>query len=315
MSKRFIHVMAGVIVNASGEILIAKRPDTAHQGGLWEFPGGKRELGESPAEALARELDEELGIQVRACRPQIQIAHDYGDKQVFLDVWRVTAFEGEAHGREGQPVRWVRPDELGGYAFPAANRPIVSAARLPDCYLITPDPDAGDLSGFLARLERALSMGQRLVQLRAKGLSESALDELAGDVAARCRAAGAEWLLNGPAALAYRHGADGLHLDGAALATLDERPEGLRWLAASCHDAAQLSRAEALGCDFAVLSPVKATASHPRILPLGWAGFAERVRGVGMPVYGLGGLSPADRDDAWAAGAQGIAGIRGLWPD
>ena len=122
---KLIHVAAAVIRNGRGQILIARRPDDKHQGGLWEFPGGKVEAGETVPQALARELEEEIGITVTACAPFMRIDHDYGDKRVTLDIRKVTAFTGEPHGREGQPSRWVPVSELHTYEFPAANRPIV----------------------------------------------------------------------------------------------------------------------------------------------------------------------------------------------
>ena len=93
-----VHVAAAVIRGADGRVLIAKRPQDKHQGGLWEFPGGKVEEGEAVERALARELEEELGIRVEAARPLIQVQHDYPDKQVLLDVWEVSSFTGEPHG-------------------------------------------------------------------------------------------------------------------------------------------------------------------------------------------------------------------------
>lgn len=123
-----VHVAVGVILAADGEsIFLARRLQTAHQGGLWEFPGGKVEAGESVDVALRRELHEELGIDMRTCEPLVEVRHDYGDKQVFLDVHVVTAFNGEPHGREGQETAWCRVDQLASMAFPAANRPIVDA--------------------------------------------------------------------------------------------------------------------------------------------------------------------------------------------
>ena len=100
-----VHVAVGIVADSAGAILIARRPDHAHQGGLWEFPGGKVEAAESVATALQRELHEELGIAVQAAEPWLQIRHAYPDKTVLLDVWRVTAWRGEPHGREGQPLR------------------------------------------------------------------------------------------------------------------------------------------------------------------------------------------------------------------
>lgn len=122
-----VEVAAGVIYNPQGQILIAKRAVNQHQGGLWEFPGGKIEAAESAQQALARELHEELAIDVTASEPLIRIEHEYSDKSVVLDVWCVTAFNGEARGVEGQPLEWVLPSELQNYDFPAANEPIIEA--------------------------------------------------------------------------------------------------------------------------------------------------------------------------------------------
>jgi len=129
MSNKQVLVAAGVIFNPKGELLIAKRSNHQHQGGLWEFPGGKIETGETAQHALARELFEEVGISVSASEPLIRIAHDYADKSVVLDVWVITAFEGTAQGKEGQEVRWIDPQEMDQFDFPAANASIVSAIK------------------------------------------------------------------------------------------------------------------------------------------------------------------------------------------
>jgi len=299
----WLRVVAAAVFDDRGRVLLARRPDHLHQGGLWEFPGGKVEPGESLEQALARELQEELGILPRSSRPLIRIRHAYPDRQVELDVWRVDAFVGEPHGREGQPVEWVAPEALPEREFPAANRPIVDAVRLPDRYLVTGGP-AGDPRGFLARLEQALAGGVRLVQLRAKVLPEAEYLRLAGQALQRCRRHGARLLLNAPSGWVERVGADGVHLDRRRLAY---------WVAASCHDARELARAEAIGCDFAVLSPVLPTASHPGAPTLGWEGFAELADAARIPVYALGGVSPADIPRAHGLYAQGIAAIRALW--
>ena len=122
-----VHVAVGVILDSSRRVLLTRRAADSHQGGLWEFPGGKVEPGESLAVALARELHEELGIRVRRSSPLLEVQHDYGDKQVRLDVHVVWEFEGQALGREGQPLAWVAGNELAQYSFPAANTPIVEA--------------------------------------------------------------------------------------------------------------------------------------------------------------------------------------------
>ena len=124
-----LHVAVGVILDEFHNILITRRAPDAHQGGLWEFPGGKVEAGESLALALARELREELGISIGRTSGLLEIRHDYGDKSVLLDVHVVWDFSGEARGLEQQPLAWVAPGELADYAFPAANAPIVEAVQ------------------------------------------------------------------------------------------------------------------------------------------------------------------------------------------
>ena len=124
-NKKTVHVAVGVIVK-HGQILLAKRASHQHQGGLWEFPGGKVEAGETVQNALARELNEELAIDVKACRPLLEIKHDYKDKSVFLDVWLVLEFDGEAKGIEGQPLVWAPITALANYEFPEANVEIVT---------------------------------------------------------------------------------------------------------------------------------------------------------------------------------------------
>ena len=123
-----VHVAVAVIVhqNDSNKILIAKRPDHVHKGGLWEFPGGKVEQGEHVFEALARELEEELAIFVLQAEPLINIQHDYPEKSVLLDVWKVTEFSGNAKENEGQAIEWVSVSQLNEYSFPEANNLIIS---------------------------------------------------------------------------------------------------------------------------------------------------------------------------------------------
>jgi 8-oxo-dGTP diphosphatase len=124
-----LHVAVGVILDADKRILISRRAAEAHQGGLWEFPGGKVEAVESVQEALARELFEELGIQIGVISPLLKVEHDYSDKSVMLDVWVVPEFTGVPKGCEGQPLAWVALEDLESYPFPEANAPIVDAVK------------------------------------------------------------------------------------------------------------------------------------------------------------------------------------------
>jgi len=124
-----LRVAAGALLNRRGKVLLARRAADAHQGGLWEFPGGKIEAGESESQALARELDEELGIELVTARPLIRVRHAYPDRVIDLAVWRVSRWRGEPWGRLGQALRWVAPERLEDYPMPAADRPVLAALR------------------------------------------------------------------------------------------------------------------------------------------------------------------------------------------
>jgi len=311
---RLVHVAVAVLRDGDGRVLLAKRPDHAHQGGLWEFPGGKVEPGEDVVAALRREAHEELGVEVAAERPLIQVVHHYGDRSVLLDVHCVTAFLGTPHGREGQPLAWVHPESLSDYPMPAADVPIVAAIRLPERLLITgqapTDPDR-----FLQRLDRSLGRAEiGIVQFRATQLPRSEWLALAERALAVCRRHRARMVVNGTPEDALALGADGVHLNSARLAGCEQRPGPEGWLVgASCHGAPELAHAGGLGLDYALLSPVLPTASHPGAPHLGWTRFAALVREASLPVYALGGMTEAMLPEAWGHGAQGVAAIGGYW--
>lgn len=310
-----VHVAAAVIRGIDGKILLARRADTQHQGGLWEFPGGKLEAEESVAMALARELREELGIEVVSARPLIKVQHDYPDKQVLLDVWEVSAFTGEPHGVEGQPIEWVTARDLLNYPFPAANAAIVAAARLPGEYLITP----GELEApsLLRGIQKAITTGIKLVQLRAPNGYDPKYRDLAVDAAGLC-AGKAQLMLKGPFEWLGDFPSAGWHMTSAQLRKYASKGRPLpkdRWLAASCHNAEELALAQLMDVDFVTLSPVQATLTHPDAQPLGWEQAAQLIGGFNKPAFLLGGVGPVELEKAWAAGAQGVAGIRAFWPE
>lgn len=314
-----VHVVAAVLVDDRGRILLSRRVEGQDLAGAWEFPGGKVEPGEGPLQALARELDEELGIAVdtAGCSPLIAVPFAYAHKRIVLDVYRVGAFGGVPRGREKQALAWAPPSTLPRYRMPDADRPVVAALLQPDAYLITPQPTATDLhdpSAWLGRVEAALDRGVRRVQFRVRGLSDAAGAALAAPLADLCQDRGAELLVNSAAeaaiALAGRLGA-GLHLRSVDLRRWDpaRRQDVPGPLAASCHDLPELHAATAVGADFAVLGPVQPTRSHPGADTLGWSGFARLREASPLPVYALGGLAPADIAQARRHGAQGVAGI------
>ena len=309
-----VHVAAAVLTDADGRVLVSRRAKNAHQGGLWEFPGGKVDSGEDVQSALRREIDEELGVQVENARPLIRVPHAYPDRNVLLDVWKVTSWRGDPRGLENQEIDWVSPEVLPGRDFPAADVPIVAAVRLPECYAITPAP-SGAFEPFLEKLDRLTAGNVRLVQLRAHELDQHTFAALARAAARICQSNDAQLILNGDPQLAVAVGADGAHLTSTRLKSLSSRPLNQSfWVGASCHDALELDHAARIGADFALLSPVNATPGAGKAPVLGWEGFRLLAEAARLPVYALGGLGPQDLDNAWAHGAQGVAAVRGFWP-
>lgn len=360
MTRQRVQVVAAVIRGPDGRVLLAQRPQHKHQGGLWEFPGGKVEPGETEVEALQRELHEELGLRAEAQTPLIRIRHDYPDKSVELSVWQVTGWSGESYGaaaddamgsvqadtiaasalqgREGQPVRWVAPDDFLRLPFPAANGPIVAAARLPAIWRIT--PALSSLAEVRRWAEQRLLSGLNAPADAREGwflrLPEWSLDDyvLAAEVLvalkaaamAEAQAAGgacapiALCLHGDPRVLQRMPTADGFHLNhqqarqlvdgGQTAASLRSRAGQL--VSAAAHDEAELAAALAAGVDSAWLSPVLMTPSHPEAAPLGWAQWAQSLAKVPMPVYALGGVTATDVSMARSLGGQGVAGISQL---
>lgn len=308
-----VEVVAGVIRDAGGRVLLARRTEGRDLAGRWEFPGGKREPDESPEAALVRELHEELGIDVEIGAALINVPQAYPDKRLRLDVRMIAHWRGAIRGREGQALAWVPPHKLVSYAMPPADRPVVAALRQPDRYLVTPEPGSNE-ADWLANLQRALATGIRRVQLRAPTADPARWQALAARAVAACRAVGAEVLVNADVELSRRLGV-GVHLRSAQLAALSQRPlPSDQAVAASCHTFEELRAADALGCDFAVVGAIKPTPSHPGASALGWAGFAALREAVSLPLYAIGGLGIGDLAEARRHGAQGVAAIRALWP-
>lgn len=312
MSTSPVEVVAAVIERPDGAFLLAQRPAGKVYAGYWEFPGGKVEPGEPLSTALARELHEELGIDVEIARRWIVQTYAYPHATVRLNFFRVSAWRGEPHGKEAQRLAWQQLRALDVAPLLPANAPVLRALQLPFEYAIT---HAGEIGAEeqLRRLDARLAQGLRLIQVREKGMSAPELERFAAAVIALARPRGAQVLINADIELALRLGADGVHLAAAQLVLLQRKP-ALRWCAASCHDAGELARAAALGVDFVVLGPVQSTLSHPGAMPLGWEGFADLARGATVPVYALGGMGPGDLETAWRCGAHGIAMLRGSWP-
>lgn len=311
MSSDVVHVAVGVIVR-DDQVLIAKRPVHVHQGGLWEFPGGKVGDGEDIRTALLRELEEELHIHVEKSEPLITIPHDYHDKHVYLDVHKITDFSGEPHGREGQEIRWVRLTELAQYQFPEANQAIMSALSLPDKYMIT--GNFIDFADCEKKLVAAIKRGIRMVQLREKDMAEDDFLALASRLYGITSGSGVKLILNTSFDVFRRTNADGIHYTGQRLRECQQRPVGPEMLfSTSTHTLKELEHAVQIDADFAMLSPVLPTRSHPGEPSLGWEEFEKIVSQISIPVYALGGMTVDMVDVARENGAQGIAAISALW--
>lgn len=309
--RRRIAVAAAVILDGQGRFLLAQRPEGKPYPGYWEFPGGKIEPGETPRDALVRELEEELGIRASRLYPWITRDYDYTHAAVRLHFFRVAAWSGELHGREGQAWSWQPLDTATRAAVSPmlpANAPVLSALEWPAVMGVTPALSAD----FLPQIERALAAGLKLVQLRDKTLEDGALGRAAAE---RVRTHAARLMVNADTPDAQplaAHGMGGLHWSARELMAAAQRPAS-GWCGASCHDEQELAQAARLGLDYVVLGHVLATPSHPCAQPLGWERFSALIRDYPLPVYAIGGLKRGDLETAWTRGAHGVGLLRAAW--
>lgn len=309
-----LRIAVGVIYNGTRDkVLLAKRHAHSDHGGLWEFPGGKCNPGESIESALRRELYEELDLVVERASPLMIIDHDYPNHAVTLDVWEVNDWHGKVIGKEGQHIEWTPIHELGRRKFPAANQAIVSAVMLPSLYVITPDlREYGE--DFFVLTERLLCAGLKVLQFRATRIRADTRARVAASLASLCRDSDCLLLLNDTPGMAVQSGAGGVHLNSARLLQMNQRPlDSTHVVGASCHNRTELMQASTLRMDYVLLGPVRHTASHADAITLGWKKFEALARSTPLPVYALGGMRPDDMNLARAAGARGLAMIGGIW--
>jgi 8-oxo-dGTP diphosphatase len=274
--------------------------------GYWELPGGKVDAGETSQQAAVRELAEEVGLTALAVRPWISYHHEFRMRRLRLFFFRIERWSGTARGCEGQRIAWVHPaaPEVAPI-LPSVDR-VLTALGLPDLYAVSDVQRHGGADAFLARLAQALREGLRLIQIREPAMGPDQRVQFARRVAALAQPYRARVLLAGSALEARRAGLCGTHSSAAELQRLTSRPPVKLWVA-SCHDEADLRRAEQLGADAAVLSPVLPSAKHPDRPPLGWDGLQRLAAGAALPVYVQGGMSKTLIPQARQAGAIGIA--------
>jgi 8-oxo-dGTP diphosphatase len=321
MLKR-VPVVVGIVENNLGRILVTKRRPDAHLGGLWEFPGGKVEAGESDFIALQRELFEEINIQIERAVPFMQKEQTYSDRVVSLHIYRVLAWQGSVKPLEGQPMQWVDPSALSSLEFPSANVAICKRLQLPKKIYITPDvPPSTDIHLFLAWLSKQLEkMPRSFVIWRAPRFNDAQYLEWGKAIQQKIQAAGHHFVAHPTPDRSVLLGCDAVHLSAAVLEQVSVQSipldkTTLQWYGASCHNSLELQKAEALGCDYVTASPVLDTNSHPNTTTLGWDQLQELTQRAFVPVYALGGQSQQTLRAALDAGAFGIAGISGFWEE
>lgn len=313
----------GVIQSPDGLVLLGQRPAGKPWSGYWEFPGGKIEAGESPAHALIRELQEELGITPTRYYPWITRSYDYeakynahGElespaKTVKLHFFIIAEWQGEPVGLEQQALSWQNPQQVNVSPMLPANAPILTGLSLSKVYAITNLQELGE-ECFFVRLKSALADGLRMIQVREKHLSQPQLLQFARRVMDEAAPYAAKVMINSDVALAHELGAAGVHFSSGQLMALQSKPQDIL-CGASCHNTSELAHAAKLGLDYVMLSPVQATQSHPDAPCLGWTHFAQLIQEYPLPVFALGGMTPADLHVARLHGAHGIALQRAIW--
>jgi 8-oxo-dGTP diphosphatase len=294
-----------VLLRPDGAVLLADRPAGKPYAGYWEFPGGKIEPGEDVQQALARELNEELGIDIGQALPWFVFEYDYPHAYVRLHFRRVFGWRGTPHAREGQQLAFFNPaaSELPQPLLPAAVPALRWLTLPPVCELSA--ASAPGIDTFLARLDAQLAQGLRMVLLHEPQLTEAAVGELLPQVLSRCRAHGARVLVSSAHDGLMQH-TDGLLLLPDGLAQVAARPSA-PWVGAMVRDAGDLAQAARIGCDFVVAGPVLPSPQHAEVIALGWHGFSALALTTPMPMYATGGLAAVDLDRAQHAGAHGLA--------
>ena len=318
MSKPEIFVAAGLILKPDGQLLLGQRPADKPWAGWWELPGGKIETGETVLQALARELKEEIDIEVTEATPWVTYTHEYPKNIVHLSFCKVTGWTGTPRSLENQQLAWVDPKETihVGPLLPATEPPL-RWLRLPERYLLTSITTPDNLPAFVDSLRQAVAAGVGMVQFRepewaARCGHDAALEHAFSTVLSECRALKIPCLVNSAHPSHWWARADGVQVRTIDLTRFNKESVQGNWVGASVHSAHDLALARQLGADFAVLGHVLPTPSHPEQAALGWEAFSRLAQQAGMPVYAIGGQSNSTLLKARQCGAHGVAAIRGL---
>jgi 8-oxo-dGTP diphosphatase len=301
MAMTAIDVAVNVVRDPDGKVLLAERTARQMGAGFWELPGGKIDPGETPQQAAARELVEEIGITAESLTPLMTYEHAFPTKRVRLHIFRVGRWSGAPRGREGQRLAWIDP--LSPHISPLlpSNLRVLTALGLPPLMEVL--ELAGPAPALLAHVHEAFSAGVRLIQVCGPNLAPDQRVNIARRISEIAHRFGARVLLAGSALEVGRAGATGMHSTAEAFARMTSRPPVSLW-SVSCTGANDLARAQALGADLAVVSPVLACATRPL---LGWEGLRRLVAESGLPIYARGGLEIGHLAEALRVGAAGIA--------
>jgi 8-oxo-dGTP diphosphatase len=291
-----IDVAAAIIEDQAGRILLAERKANQLSPGCWEIPGGKIERGETPSQAAARELAEEVGVRAGDLRPWASYEHAFPTRRINLRFFRAQTWDGTPHGREGQRVAWVDPAQPAvGPLLPSHER-VLKALSLPRRIAMADGTTSGCQATMLAGIDTALRAGTRLIILRAPPLPLDQRIAFARRAQSLAAAHRARLVLEGSALEAQRAGVAGAISDAIALPRLYARPSLPLW-GAFCRGADDMQQAISLGADFALLD----------WRTLGWDSFRVVANQAPMPVYAFGAAMDAAASAASRAGAYGIA--------
>jgi 8-oxo-dGTP diphosphatase len=276
-------------ITSDRPILISQRLANKHLAGFWEFPGGRVEAGESPRMALARELSEELGIEVLHALPWCSLTHSYETKTIRLMIFRVTRWLGEPMGKEGQAIEWVPWETLPSRRMPPADQALLKVfGRAPFYQRLDPSRPAADIRHQAGRTPVVMDLHgpdpscnyPSLLAWHNRGdnTQASGFDELVHEFWPLMRKRGHECLLIGEPEVAEYWGADGVELSESRLMSMSERPRTVKWVGAKCADLKAIQKATQLGLDFAVID-------GPECPHCSEAVFNEMLDASGLPIF------------------------------
>jgi len=304
-------ISIGVIENQQQQVLVGKRKAGTHLEGCWEFPGGKVTAQESFKMALRRELYEELGIRAHSMAKLVELQHQYKDRQLHLQIFKVTNFSGQVNSVEVQELQWVSLTQLSSLKLPAANRAIVDALSMPVNYMIA-DQDVLKEQLFLI-VKKQLQAGIALIQYRSVSADKNTYISNANKLRDLCAEFGAKLICNCDLAWTTEISEHEIHLNSNRLREVNSQLshyKELEFFSASCHSEEEVKMANNLRVRCMLIGPVNQTNSHAHASILGWSRFSQLCFMANSPVYALGGMSVNDYQSARVHGAQGIAAIR-----